>query len=511
MLRPSSYFTSLRFRLLAISGVVVLLLSLATMWNTARALMQISVDDLSVSIRQTAETLNLAVAPHTSFEGLKTIQVYLDELVDGADGRLVYLAVLDDEQHVILHTKRTPAVLPDPEVPLERQIATGIAHVSQPILIYQNRVGRLRYGLSTASYNEVRNKVIRHNMLLLLGGLGVLIGLIAVLGLRMDQRVRPLINATKALAAGDMDARAPIKGRDELSYLAAVFNKMAGSVQERVAESQARQAEIGALNEQLEQRVHERTVDLQEMVRSLESFNQAVSHDLRGPLGGISGLAQLAAQALERNDDSLARSALPAIAKQAITTEHMLNSLLTLARVGDAAVARQDVQLGYMVQEVIDQLAMSKPAQAMPRFVLHELPTLQTDPALLRPALLNLIGNAVKFSAKSTQPVVEIGALHGEDNGFRTIFIKDNGPGFDPGAVDRLFTPFVRLHGDQFDGHGVGLSIVRRAIHKLGGGVWAKAQPGQGATFYFTLPTVAANAPSHADAVADLGPQQHAA
>lgn len=488
MLRPSSYFTSLRFRLLAVSVIVVLVLSLATMWNTARALTQISIDDLSVSIHQTAETLNLAIAPHTSINDLRTIQVYLDELVDGADSRIVYLAVVDDEQHLILRTRRTPVTLPDPTVPLEQQIATGVAHVSQPVLLYGNRVGHLRYGLSTASYNEIRDKVIRHNVLVLLMALGILFILIGLVGLRMNRRVQPLIDATKALASGDMAARAPLAGRDEISYLAAVFNKMAHAVQERIADAEVRQAEIIALNDQLEQRVQERTADLQEMVRSLESFNRAVSHDLRGPLGGISGLAQLAAQALDRHDDSVARSALPAIAKQAQVTESMLNSLLMLARVGDVTIEHQAVPLSEMVKDVIDQLTVSSQGQPMPRFVLHDLPTIETDPALLRPALLNLIGNAIKFSAKSAQPTVEIGALAGEESGFRTVYIKDNGPGFDPELVDTLFTPFVRLHGDQYEGHGVGLSIVRRAIHKLGGGVWAKAQPGMGATFYFTLP-----------------------
>lgn len=488
MLRPGSYFTSLRFQLLTASALVVLVLSLATMWNTARALAQISVDDLRVSIRQTAETLNLAIAPHTSINDLQTIQVYLDEFVDSSDSRIVYLAVLDEEQRAILRTRRTPAVLPDPNVPMEQQIASGVAHVSQPVLLFGNHVGHLRYGLSTSSYNEVRERVIRHNLLILLMALGVLFALIGLLGWHMNRRVLPLIEATKALADGDMSARAPRKGRDEISYLAAVFNKMAHAVQERVVDSEARQAEIGALNDQLEQRVQERTADLQEMVRSLESFNRAVSHDLRGPLGGISGLAQLAAQALERQDATVARAALPAIAKQAQTLESMLNSLLMLAKVGDETIAHQEVALADLVKDVIDQLTMSRPGQVMPQFVLKDLPVTWTDPALLRPALLNLIGNAVKFSARGSQPLVEIGTLPGEESGFRTIYVRDNGAGFDASAVEHIFTPFVRLHGDQYEGHGVGLSIVRRAIHKLGGGVWAKAQPGKGATFYFTLP-----------------------
>lgn len=496
MLRSRHYLTSLRFRLLAVCVAVVVMLSLAMQWSATRALKHISVEDLEASIRQTAETLNLAVAPHTTAEGLQAMQPYLDELVDGEGSRLIYLAVLDDQRQPILRTRRTPWPLPDNPGPLEAQIGTGVAHVSQPIVIYERRIGRLHYGLSTASYNAALDKVIRRNMLGLLIAMALLMGLIGLSGMHLNRRIKPLIDASTALAGGDLSARVARRdgdcgddGQDELTHLSSVFNQMADAVQERMADSEARRAEVIALNEQLERRVHERTADLQEMVCGLESFNRAVSHDLRGPLGGISGLAAMASEALERNNDAtLARKALPAIARQASTTESMLTSLLALARVGDAAVACSQVPVQAMVRDIIEQLSLSRPGQTMPTVIVHELPVVRTDPALLRPALLNLISNAVKFSGKSAQPRVEVGVMPDDGSGFHTFFVKDNGPGFDEAAASKLFTPFVRLHADQFEGHGVGLSIVRRAINKLGGGVWAKAQLGVGATFYVTLP-----------------------
>lgn len=487
MLQSRHYLRSLRLRLLALGVAIVVALSLVTLWSSVRALRQISVDALEASIRQTAETLNLAVAPHTTAEGLKDIQPYLDELVDGEGSRLIYLAVLDDRHQPILRTRRTPWPLPEDPGPLDEQIGTGVAHASQPIVIYERRVGRLYYGLSTTSYNEALDKVIRRNMVGLLVATVSLMGLIGLSGMHLNRRIKPLIDTSTALAGGDLAARVPHRegpdqGGDELTHLSSVFNQMADAVQERMAE-------VIALNEQLELRVHERTADLQEMVCGLESFNRAVSHDLRGPLGGISGLAAMASQALERNNDAtLARKALPAIARQASTTESMLNGLLALARVGDATVDCMPVPVQPMVRDIIEQLSLSRPGQPMPEVVVHELPTVRTDPALLRPALLNLISNAVKFSAKTAQPLVEVGVLPDDGGGFRTFFVKDNGPGFDDEAAGKLFTPFVRLHADQFEGHGVGLSIVRRAINKLGGGVWAKGQVGAGAAFYFTLP-----------------------
>ncbi|MGQ0599886.1 sensor histidine kinase [Aquabacterium sp.] len=369
-----------------------------------------------------------------------------------------------------------------------------MAHVSQPILIYERQVGRLHYGLSTESYKEALGTVMRRNMLGLVIAMALMIGLIVSASVHLNRRIKPLIDAAEGLAAGDLSARVRHSAtqedsQDELAYLSRVFNQMADAVQERMAESEARRAEVIALNDQLERRVRERTADLQEMVSGLETFNRAVSHDLRGPLGGIAGLATMASQALERsNDATLARKALPAIARQASTTESMLNSLLALARVGESDVHCTQVSVQSMTSEIIEQLSLSRPGQSMPQIVVNDLPGVQTDPALLRPALLNLIGNAVKFSGRTAQPVIEVGALRDDGGAFHTFFVKDNGPGFDRAAAELLFTPFVRLHAEQFEGHGVGLSIVRRAITKLGGRIWAEGQPGVGASFYFTLP-----------------------
>jgi signal transduction histidine kinase len=486
-------FQSLRFRLLAVSIAIVLLLFLATLWNTVRALRHISIDDTRSSIAQTAEALNLAVAPNTTRQDLPKIRNYFLDMVGGDDTRITYLALLDDQHRVIVQTPATPQPLPDAKRPIEQQIESGTVHVAQPILIYDNGVGSLRYGVSTRRANEELQRVVAQNMLALGLTLALGIGAILYFGTRLNRRITRLVRASSALADGDLGARSPLRGDDELALLSRVFNQMAQSIQERIADGEAKRAEISALNHDLERRVAERTIDLQEMVSGLESFNRSVSHDLRGPLGGIAGLAQMALQALERNDDSVARRVLPMIVRQSELSTHMLSSLLTLARVGDATLKRSPVALDGLVREVIDQLALATPDRALPEFVIHDLPTIEADPELLRPAFANLIGNAVKFTAKSAAPRVEIGARHqapdpGQEADQTTIFIKDNGPGFDPAAAQRLFEPFVRLHGVQFEGHGVGLSIVRRAISRHGGRVWADAEPGSGACFYLTLP-----------------------
>jgi signal transduction histidine kinase len=258
---------------------------------------------------------------------------------------------------------------------------------------------------------------------------------------------------------------------------------------ELAGRKQAEQA-LREANSTLEQRVASRTSELQDIVRGLESFNRSVSHDLRGPLGGMAGLARLANEALLRGDDSMARRALPMIADQADNSTRLVSAMLELARVSDATLRRQRVDPAVLAQEVIDQLRGSAVADAsLPQFKLHDLPQVHADPDLLRAVLANLIGNAVKFTRDCRDGLVEVGAERVEGApGMACLYVRDNGIGFDHAASAALFEPFRRLHGQRFEGHGVGLSIVRRAVERHGGRTWAEGSPGHGACFRFTIP-----------------------
>ncbi|MES2956915.1 MAG: ATP-binding protein [Pseudomonadota bacterium] len=258
------------------------------------------------------------------------------------------------------------------------------------------------------------------------------------------------------------------------------------ALETEVSRRRAAEDELTVLNASLEAAVSQRTADLQSMVAGLESFNRSVSHDLRGSLGGISGAARLADEALQRGNDAMARRVLPLIANQAESSARLVSALLSLARVGDAALRRQPLDLRPLVQQVVDQLTLERGALAMPSVVIHALPTVDADPDLLTPALANLIGNAVKFSSGTQGARVDIGGSSTATEAL--LYVRDNGVGFSADAADGLFMPFVRLHGQAFDGHGVGLSIVRRAVERHGGRVWAESQPGQGATFHIGLP-----------------------
>jgi signal transduction histidine kinase len=256
--------------------------------------------------------------------------------------------------------------------------------------------------------------------------------------------------------------------------------------QRELAQRKAAQAELQQLNASLEDRVQQRTAELRDLVAGLESFNRSVSHDLRGPLGGIAGVSRLAADALAHGDTVTADRLCRAITAQAESSQRLVEALLVLARMEDAQVARQPVALGELVDEVVQQLRLSEPALAQPAVAIEPLPVVQADPMLVRQVFANLIGNALKFSRSAAAPRVEVGAQLRED-GSAVLYVRDNGVGFDPSQLHRLFQPFERLHGGRFPGHGVGLSIVRRVVERHGGRVWAEGAAGQGATFYFTL------------------------
>ncbi len=252
-----------------------------------------------------------------------------------------------------------------------------------------------------------------------------------------------------------------------------------------LAARQAVQAELARTNQTLELRVALRTAQLRETIEGLESFNRSVSHDLRGPLGGITGVARLAREALGRGDLSAADSLLAAISRQSESSTDLVTSLLQLARSAEGAVERRPVHTAALVREVADLLTGATAAGPQVVSIADGLPDLQADPALVRQVFANLLANAVKFSASAAQPRVEVGATRSPAGA--VFFVKDNGVGFTAAQGLELFVPFRRLHSDRFEGHGIGLTIVRRIVERHGGRLWAEGRPGEGATFYFTL------------------------
>ena len=249
----------------------------------------------------------------------------------------------------------------------------------------------------------------------------------------------------------------------------------------------AAQEALRRLNVELEQRVVERTAQLQVTHQELESFSYSVSHDLRAPLRHVMGFVDLlqkdAGPAL--SEQSLRH--LATISQSAKRMGDLIDDLLDFSRVGRAALHKTEIHLDELVRETLGDFQAETKGRNI-AWNIHPLPAVQADRTLLRMALVNLISNAVKFTGARAEAKIEIGCAP-NGNGQTEIFIRDNGVGFDPQYADKLFGVFQRLHShDEFEGTGIGLANVQRIIHRHGGRVWAEGVVDGGATFYFSIP-----------------------
>jgi signal transduction histidine kinase len=245
-------------------------------------------------------------------------------------------------------------------------------------------------------------------------------------------------------------------------------------------------AVLGRINASLEARVGRRTAELEQSNREMIAFSYSISHDLRAPLRAINGFAHALREDFGERLDEQGKDYLERICRASVRMGELIDELLSLANVSRAPLIVRELDLSPIASDIIEELRLANPDRQVVFQAQANLKT-EGDEALLRNALMNLIGNAWKFTRARRPAVISLSAV--EDGEFIRFTLADNGIGFDMAHAKRLFQPFQQLHGNQgFGGTGIGLASVRRILERHGGQIWAEASPEQGARFIFTLP-----------------------
>jgi signal transduction histidine kinase len=245
--------------------------------------------------------------------------------------------------------------------------------------------------------------------------------------------------------------------------------------------------EIHRLNTELEQRVIDRTAKLELTMKELEGFSYSISHDLRAPLRAISGFSSILTESCGSGLDDQGNHLLNAIRSNAEKMGKLIDALIAFTQLNRHAIEQSTIDMNTLAHAVLKELR-ERDLDRDVTVSIKELPRAMGHLELIRQLFIHLIDNALKFTQPKQNSTIEIGWQR--DHGESIYYVKDNGVGFDMQYADKLFGVFQRLHRDEeFKGVGIGLSIVHRIVQKHGGRVWAEGKPGEGATFYFSLPS----------------------
>lgn len=349
---------------------------------------------------------------------------------------------------------------------------------------------------------------LREKILEFLGILGaVMLGSLIVAGVifiwLQSVITRPILSiagiARNLVAERTFSRRAEKMSDDEVGVLADAFNDMLDEIEHRTkaleelnrelakesTELQRVRDEVMRLNAELEQRVAERTAQLEVTNQELETFCYSVSHDLRAPLRSINGFSQALSEELPADMPETAQQYFQKIRAATLRMGQLIDDLLNLSRVSRGELQYVEVNLSDLAQTVIEGLRSAESDRNVDVSIWEKM-VVNGDPRLLRVALENLLSNAWKFTSRTEKPRIEIGMMR--DAGGTVYFVRDNGAGFDMTYVDKLFGAFQRLHSDtEYEGTGIGLATVQRIIHRHSGRIWVDAAPGKGAAFFFTI------------------------
>ena len=292
--------------------------------------------------------------------------------------------------------------------------------------------------------------------------------------------ISQLASGVRRVSEGELSLQLNIE-----DLVCAEFGSLAHSFDSMTRNLESSRKQLDEQNLSLENKVAERTIELERSNKELEAFNYSVSHDLRAPLRSIDGFSQALAEDYQAQLDETGQDYLRRVRAAANRMGLLIDDMLRLSRLGRQEMTIDDVNLSELAESVFNKLRETDPERLV-EVKVDPVLMVRGDAHLLGIALDNLIGNAWKYSARSENAKIEVGQT--QRGSIKVFYVRDNGAGFDMRYADKLFSAFQRLHkSTDFEGTGIGLATVARIVHRHGGDIWAEAEVNKGATFFFNL------------------------
>jgi light-regulated signal transduction histidine kinase (bacteriophytochrome) len=331
--------------------------------------------------------------------------------------------------------------------------------------------------------SALQEKFVHYGMLML-GVIGISLLTAYLLSGSLQENIsRPILELAR-VAKGVSENKGyfletTLSDPEEVAMLKKSFNQM-------LSEIQMQKQRIVMFNQELEQKIAERTDELKTAYEEMEAFSYSVSHDLNAPLRHIDAYIQLYLKKTNQHLDADDRNTLDKITQNSRKAQHLIDDLLTFAHIGRDELTKSEVAMNQIIRAVFRDLKKLEPERTIDLEV-SSLPNAFADPPSMTHVWSNLISNAIKYTRLRDRAAIKIGSENHED--YTAYFVEDNGIGFKMDEVTYLFKPFHRLNSaSDFEGTGVGLAIVNRIISKHGGVTWAEAEENRGAKFYFSIP-----------------------
>jgi signal transduction histidine kinase len=516
---------SLHTRILLASVLVFAVMTAAVVFNSSRVIKSAMLENIRVSEQQTSVMLNLAAAPYAVTGDFTTLQTFLDELLsqESVQSGLTYLVVGREDGSLLLKSGGINDSLPEPDQPetYPAAIERGIVHIRRPLLLDNNSVGFLQYGLSFKLMVKATERLNREAALLSVAGLAIVSGILLLIMLKIVRRINMLAKASLAIAHGDYSHRAPEKEQDEIGLLAANFNQMADAIQQRVQE-------VTQLNSELESRVAARTQDLVELnttlkqtiddlnwtqeslIRSeklagLGALVAGVAHELNTPVGNALTVATTLQDhtrvITQEFQTGLRRASLEEFLAETRTAGELI--VRNLQRAADLVTSfkhvavdqtsenRRDFELSTTLEEIVATL--SPMLKKTPYRLTLNIPSgivLNSYPGALGQIVANLVNNSLLHAFDGREHGLMTLSAAVLDNQQVQVTFNDDGIGMPPETLKRIFDPFFTTRLGQ-GGSGLGMSIVHNLVYSLlGGTIEVQSTPEKGTRFTIQLPLI---------------------